>query len=154
MAPDDFSKALGEDELDFPAADFFVEAHGGGKFLQVAGVQFHADRQTRPTKQIRDARHIALRQTRERARNFRRRYLPDGDGFAVEIFPVARNGFESVADGVAEVQNGAQAGFGLVQPTTSALIAQQRATTSASVFVSSFSSFGKSRSRRANRGAS
>ena len=37
--------------------------------------------------------------------------LADADGFAVKIFSVFGNGLEAVADGVAEVQYGAQTGF-------------------------------------------
>ena len=37
--------------------------------------------------------------------------LANADGFAVEVFAVLGNGLESVAEGVAEVENGAQAGF-------------------------------------------
>src|SRR6478736_8341555 len=47
-------------------------------------------------------------------RKLRRGDLTDGDGFAVEIFAVAGNGFEAVADGVAEIQDGAQAALGFV----------------------------------------
>jgi len=43
--------------------------------------------------------------------NFGGGNLADADSFAVEIFSVFRNGLEAVAEGVAEVQYGAQAGF-------------------------------------------
>jgi hypothetical protein len=49
-------------------------------------------------------------------RELRRHHLADGDGFPVQILAVVRNGFEGMADGVAEIQDGPQAALGLVLP--------------------------------------
>ena len=40
--------------------------------------------------------------------------LADGDGLAVQVFSVAGNVFDGVADGVAKIEDGAKAGFGFI----------------------------------------
>ena len=55
-------------------------------------------------------------QTENLRRELRRGDLADGDGFPVQVFAVVGDGFERVADGVAEIQDGPQAALGLVLP--------------------------------------
>ena len=50
------------------------------------------------------------------AESFAASDLADGDRFPVEVFAVMGNGFEGMADGVAEIQDGPQAALGLVLP--------------------------------------
>ena len=73
--------------------------------------RFDGNGQPRARKNSFDARHVAGRQTGHGGGQFGRGDLADGDGLAVQVFSVARNILDGVADGVAEIQNGAQAGF-------------------------------------------
>ena len=113
---------FGEHKLDFAAAHFFVQLHRGKQALGLGGVEFHLGWQTRRRKNGRDPVHVRGRQAGQFTGNLSRRHLADADGFAVQIFAVLRNRFQTVSDGVAEVEDRTQTGLFSSCPTTSALI--------------------------------
>ena len=109
--PADF---FGEDKFDFAGADFFVELHRGEKFLALRGIQFDLHRQAGTGNRFFNPLSVARRQAENFLRQFCRRDLADGNRLAVQKFSVAGTVFNRVADGVAEIQNRAQAAFRFV----------------------------------------
>ena len=103
-----------EDKFDFAAADFFVELHRGEKFFALGGIQFDLHRQTGADEQFFNPLHVARRQAENFMRQFCRRDLADGNRLAMQKFSVAGTVFNRMADGVAEIQNRAQAAFRFV----------------------------------------
>jgi hypothetical protein len=65
-------------------------------------------------EELGDPLRVGFGQSEEAGRELSGEDLADGDGFAVEVVAVAGGGFEGVAYGVAEVEDGAEAGFGFV----------------------------------------
>src|SRR4051812_16472275 len=116
MSPCNFPDFFGEDEFDFAVGDFFVEAHGGEELSALTGGQFDLRRQAGAQEEIADASDVAGGEAKGGGGNGSDSDLADGDGFAVEIFTVAGDVFDGVADGVAKIQNGAQASFGFILP--------------------------------------
>ena len=106
----------GEHELDLASADLLVELHRGEELLPLRGVQFQAGGQAGAPEDSLDAVHLARGQAEDFCGEPGGGDLPDGNRFAMQIFAVVRDGFEGVADGVAEVQDGPQAALRLVLP--------------------------------------
>src|SRR6266849_587444 len=107
-----FADARGEDETHHAAARFFVGAHGCD---QSCSGDTRPSRQRSETADERDnARNIVgARQAKFMAEERRGDHAP-GDGFTVLVAAVACDAFESVREGMAEVQDFAEAGFAFI----------------------------------------
>ena len=77
----------------------------------MGGVEFHLGWQTGLRKNGHDPVHVRGRQAGQFTGNLGRRHLADADGFAVQIFAVLRNRFQTVSDSVAEVEDRTQTGL-------------------------------------------
>ena len=80
----------------------------------MAGTEPDFRRQAGPCKQVRNAGNVGGRKSGQLGGESCRGHLADGDGFAMQVAAVTRNSFQAMADGVAKIQNGAQAGLGFV----------------------------------------
>ncbi len=78
------------------------------------GIQFGLHRQAGALEQIFDPLNLGFRQTKQRPRQFCRRDLADGNRLAMQKCSVAGNVLDGVADGVAKIQNRAQAALGFI----------------------------------------
>ena len=105
---------LASTNLISPPLTFLSSRMAAENLLALGGRQMHLRRQAGALEQIPDALHVAGGQAECLCGELRRGDLADGNGFAVQILAVVRNGFERMADGVAEIQNGAQAALGFV----------------------------------------
>ena len=88
-----------------------VELDGGEEALGLAGGEFYLRGEAGIFEEGDDAGSVVSGEAGLGLGDFGGGDLADADGFAVEVFSVLGNGLESVAEGVAEVQYGAQAGF-------------------------------------------
>ena len=88
--------------------------HGFEQFLALGGGQPDVGGQSRLLEQAGNPFHIALREAEQFRRKPGGKHLADGDGFAVQKFAVAADRFQRVAEGVAEVEDGAQPALGFV----------------------------------------
>ena len=113
MAPLDFADAFGEDEFDFAASDFFVEQHGFVQASEERVGNFDFSWQAGAFEKGGDAVDVGRCESGVHGGKARGSDLADGDGFAVQVFAIAGDGFDRVGDGVAEVEDGAQTGFGV-----------------------------------------
>jgi len=93
----------GQHEPDFTTADFFVMAHGGKKFFAPRRIQFDIHRQAGGLEQILNAQNVARRQTGNLLRQARRRDCADGNRLPMQVFAIAGNVFQGMANGVAEI---------------------------------------------------
>src|SRR6266446_798644 len=107
-----FADARGEDETHYAAARFFVGAHG---FDQSCSGDTRPSRQRSEAADERDdaGNIVGARQAKCMAEERRGDHAP-GHGFAVLVAAVARDAFESVREGMAEIQNFAEARFAFI----------------------------------------
>src|ERR1035441_507836 len=105
-----------KDELDLPRADLLVELHCQEEFPFVRGAQVQLGGQTSAPEETLDALDFARGQAEDLRRELCSHDLTNSNRLPVKIFAVMRNGFEGMADGMAEVQDGPQAALGLVLP--------------------------------------
>jgi len=106
------ANARSEDEAEFAGASFFVGVHERDEFARV---------HVRPRREMAeaaderdDAGDVVRGSEMEFVAEERGGHHAPGDGFTVLIDAIARDGFESVRESVAEVEDFAEAGFALV----------------------------------------
>jgi hypothetical protein len=114
VAPFHLSDLASEHELDDAVADFFVEAHGGAEFGFLGGGETDGGGQAGALEKSGDSLNIGFREAGEFVGELCGHDLADGDGFAVEVASVGMDGLDAVSDGVAEVEDFAEASFGFV----------------------------------------
>lgn len=114
LAPGDGADAVGEHEFDFAGADLFIELHGLEEPAALRGAEADGDGKAGTREEAPDAIDRGGGETAEFGGEHGSGDLADGDGFSVEVVAVRGDGFDGVAEGVAEVQNRAQAGFRFV----------------------------------------
>jgi len=90
---------------------FFVELDGGEKAFGLGRGEFYLGGEAGILEEGSDAGDVFGGEAGLSFRNLGGGDLADADGFTVEIFSIFGNGLESVAKGVAEIENGAQTGF-------------------------------------------
>src|SRR6266568_4490810 len=112
--PADLADVFSEHELDFTSLDFLVEAQGRQEPGAPRTPQLDARGQARGREELPDPFHVTGREAGEFGGKVGGDDLADGNRFAVEIFSVAGDGLDGMANGVAEVQNFAQPGLGFV----------------------------------------
>src|SRR6267378_8568644 len=104
-----FADSRGEDETHHATARFLIGAHG---FDQSCGGDTGPGRKRSEAADERDntGNIVGARQAKFMAEKRRGNHAP-GDGFPVLVAAVARDAFESVREGMAEIQDFAEAGF-------------------------------------------
>src|SRR5712664_3223294 len=107
-----FADARGEDETHYAAARLFVGAHG---FDQSCGGDTRPGRKRSEAADERDdaGNIVGACQAKFMAEERRGDHAP-GDGFPVLVAAVARDAFESVREGMAEIQDFAKAGLAFI----------------------------------------
>ena len=85
-------------------------------FLRCGAFSFRRVGQAGALENSLDAGHLGRGQAEDLRGEFGGGDLANGNCFAMQILAVVRDGFERVADGVAEVQDGPQAALGFVLP--------------------------------------
>src|SRR5712664_1946168 len=107
-----FADTRGEDETHYATARFLIGAHG---FDQSCSGDAGPGRQgSEAANQGDDTGYvIGTRQSKLMAEERRGDQAP-GDGFPVPVAAVVRDAFESVGEGMAEIQNFAEAGFAFI----------------------------------------
>ena len=99
-----------------PPLTFLSSRMAARSFCRCGAFSFTLGGQAGALEDALDALHVACGQAEDLRGEPGGGDLADGDRFAMQILAVVRNGFERVADGVAEIQDGPQAALGLVLP--------------------------------------